>query len=83
VLGWSVLLFLAQAAAGILVALVVPALRGVSPDNTSVLVGLPVAELLLVAVAAVVIAPVVEEQLFRGLLLQGLMLRSASGRLPC
>jgi membrane protease YdiL (CAAX protease family) len=75
VLGWSVLLFLLQAAAGILVALAVPALRGVSPDNTSVLVGLPVAELLLVAVAAVVIAPVVEELLFRGLLLQGLMLR--------
>ena len=75
VLGWSVLLFLAQAAAGILVALAVPALRGVAPDNTSVLVGLPVAELVLVAVAAVVIAPVVEELLFRGLLLQGLMLR--------
>jgi membrane protease YdiL (CAAX protease family) len=72
---WSLLLFLLQAAAGVLVSLVVPALRGVSPDNTSFLVGLPVGELVLVAVAAVVIAPVVEELLFRGLLLQGLMLR--------
>jgi membrane protease YdiL (CAAX protease family) len=75
VLGWSVLLFVAQALASVLASLAVPSLRGVPPDNTSALVGLPWAELLLVAVAAVVVAPVVEELLFRGLLLQGLMLR--------
>jgi membrane protease YdiL (CAAX protease family) len=75
VLGWSVLLFVLQATASALVGLLVPALRGVPPDNTSFLVGIPVAELLLVAFAAVVVAPVVEELLFRGLLLQGLMLR--------
>jgi len=75
VLGWSVLLLLAQAAASSAVALAVPSLRGVRPDNTSFLVGLPAAELLLIAVAAVIVAPVVEELLFRGLLLQGLMLR--------
>jgi len=75
VLRWSLLLFVLQGVVSVLVGLVVPALRGVAPDNTSFLVGLPVAELLLVAFAAVVVAPVVEELLFRGLLLQGLMLR--------
>jgi membrane protease YdiL (CAAX protease family) len=75
VLGWSVLLFVLQATVSSVVGLLVPALRGVPPDNTSFLVGIPVAELLLVAFAAVVVAPVVEELLFRGLLLQGLMLR--------
>lgn len=75
VLRWTVLLFVLQAVASVLVGLVVPALRGVAADNTSFLVGSPVVELVLVAVAAVVVAPVVEELLFRGLLLQGLMLR--------
>ena len=75
VLGWSLLLFVAQAAVGVLVGLLVPALRGVPADNTSFLRGAPVGELLLLAFAAVVVAPVVEELLFRGLLLQGLMLR--------
>jgi membrane protease YdiL (CAAX protease family) len=75
VLRWTVLLFVLQAVVSVLVGLVVPALRGVAADNTSFLVGIPVVELVLVAVAAVVVAPVVEELLFRGLLLQGLMLR--------
>ncbi len=75
VLGWSLLLLVAQGATAVLVGLLVPSLRGVAPDNTSFLRGVPWGELLLLAVAAVVIAPVVEELLFRGLVLQGLMLR--------
>lgn len=75
VLVWSLLLLLAQAVASGLVGLLFPALRGVAADNTSFLEGMPWGELLLVAVAAVVVAPVVEELLFRGLVLQGLMLR--------
>ena len=76
ILLWSALLWLLQAAALVLSGVLLPSLRGVAPDNTSFLAGLPVAELVLVAVAAVVVAPVVEELLFRGLLLQGLMLRT-------
>lgn len=76
VLGWSLLLFVAQAAVSVAVGLLVPALRGVPADNTSFLRDAPVAELLLLGFAAVVVAPVVEELLFRGLLLQGLMLRT-------
>ena len=76
VLAWSLLLFLAQAAVAVAVGLLVPALRGVPADNTSFLTGAPASQMLLLAFAAVVVAPVVEELLFRGLLLQGLMLRT-------
>ena len=65
----------AVALATVLVGLVVPALEGVAPDNTSGLRDEPLGVLLVVAAAAVLVAPVVEELLFRGLVLRGLMLR--------
>ena len=76
VLGWSLLLLVAQAAASVVVGLLVPSLRGVAADNTSFLRDVGWGELLLLGFAAVVVAPVVEELLFRGLMLRGLMLRT-------
>lgn len=75
VLGWSVLLFLLQAVAAVTVGALFPALEGVPADNTSEFRGASTTTLVLLALAAVVFAPVVEELLFRGLVLQGLMLR--------
>ena len=74
ILGWSLLLFVAQAA--VVTALVaVPALRGARADNASFLREEPLWSLLLFAVLATAVAPVLEELLFRGLVLRGLMLR--------
>lgn len=75
ILGWSVLLFAVQGAVSGLAGLLVPALEGVAADNTSQLRGAGTTELVLVFLAAAVLAPVVEELLFRGLVLQGLALR--------
>lgn len=75
ILGWTVLLVLGQ---GLLVALLqaaVPALRGAVADNASFLAREPLGTLVAYAVAAVLVAPVVEELLFRGLVLRGLQLR--------
>lgn len=74
-LRWSVGLFLLQALVGGLLALLVPDLRGVAADNTSFLREEPAVVVVVVALAAVAVAPVVEELLFRGLVLRGLMLR--------
>lgn len=75
VLGWSVLLLVVQVVAVALLSALVPALRGVSAENVAFLGDAPLPTLLLVGVAAVVVAPVLEELLFRGLVLRGLMLR--------
>jgi membrane protease YdiL (CAAX protease family) len=76
VLGWSLLLLLAQGAALVAVAAAVPALRGVPADNASFLRAAEPAALVVLAVAAVLVAPVLEELLFRGVILRGLMLRT-------
>lgn len=73
--GWSLLLLLAQAASVVLLAAVVPDLRGVEAENTAFLRDQPTVALVLIAVAAVLLAPVIEELLFRGIVLRGLMLR--------
>jgi membrane protease YdiL (CAAX protease family) len=71
---WSLLLFVVQAAViSALVAL--PGLRGAQADNSSFLRDEPLLSLLLFAVLAAAVAPVLEELLFRGLVLRGLMLR--------
>jgi uncharacterized protein len=75
ILGWSLLLLLVQAGVLALVSAVFPALQGVAPDNTSVLRDQPLPALLVFAVLAVAVAPVLEELLFRGLVLRGLMMR--------
>jgi membrane protease YdiL (CAAX protease family) len=75
ILGWTVALVVAQ---GVLVAVLrsaVPPLRGAVADNASFLAREPLFTLVAYAVAAVTVAPVVEELLFRGLVLRGLMLR--------
>ena len=74
-LGWSVLLLLAQAGAVAAASALVPALRGVPADNASFLRDQSPAALVALAVAAVLVAPVLEELLFRGVVLRGLMLR--------
>lgn len=74
ILGWSLLLFLVQAA--VISALVsLPALSGAQADNSSFLRDEPLPSLLLFVVLATAVAPVLEELLFRGLVLRGLMLR--------
>lgn len=76
VVGWTVLLVLAQGVATLVLASAVPALRDAEPQsNVDVLVDQPLAALLVLAVLTVTVAPVVEELLFRGVALRGLMLR--------
>jgi membrane protease YdiL (CAAX protease family) len=75
VVGWSLLLTLAQGVALVLLAAAVPALRGVPADNASFLRDQPPLSLVVLVVAAVLVAPVLEELLFRGVVLRGLMLR--------
>ena len=72
---WSLLLLLAQGLALVAVGAAIPRLRGVTPDNTSFLRDASPLLLVAVAIAAVLLAPVVEELLFRGIVLRGLMLR--------
>jgi uncharacterized protein len=75
VVGWTVLLLLVQA---VLFAalLLVPALQDVEPaSNVDFLADQPLWALLVFAVLTVTIAPVVEEVLFRGVALRGLMMQ--------
>ena len=76
VLGWSVLLLVVQVFAVWLLVGLVPALREASPDNVGVVRGEPWASVVVLVVLAVVVAPFVEELLFRGVVLRGLMLRT-------
>jgi membrane protease YdiL (CAAX protease family) len=71
---WALLLLVAQYAV-VLTLVQLPALSGAQADNSSFLRDEPLASLLAYAVLAAVIAPVLEELLFRGLVLRGLMLR--------
>ena len=75
VVGWTLLLTLVQGLALVALSAAVPALRGVPADNASFLRDQPLVSLVVLAVAAVLVAPVLEELLFRGVVLRGLMLR--------
>ena len=75
ILTWALgLLFLQGAAVGLLV-LMVPSLRGVPVGNAAFLADEALWAVLVISFAAVVVAPLLEEVLFRGLVLRGLMLR--------
>ena len=73
---WSLGLLLLQGFAIVGLQAAVPALRDVPVENTDFLRDVPPAALLVLVVAAVLVAPVLEELLFRGVVLQGLMLRT-------
>jgi membrane protease YdiL (CAAX protease family) len=75
VVGWSLLLLVVQVVTVSLLVQVVPGLRGASPDNVGFVRDEPWHGVLVLAVLAVVVAPLVEELLFRGVVLRGLMLR--------
>lgn len=75
VLGWSLLLLVVQAVSVALLVAAVPALEGAEADNASFLREEPLWSLLLFVVLACAVAPVLEELLFRGIVLRGLMLR--------
>lgn len=75
IVGWTLLLLGLQTAAAIGLQLAAPPLRGAVADNTSFLAGQHLGFVVVFAVLAVGVAPVVEELLFRGLVLRGLMLR--------
>lgn len=72
---WSLLLLVAQGLSIALLVALVPRLRGVPVDNASFLREEPPLALIVIALAAVLLAPVIEEVLFRGVVLQGLMPR--------
>lgn len=76
VLGWALLLLVVQVLTVTLLVQLMPGLRGASPENVAFLREEPWASVLVLAVLAVVVAPVVEELLFRGIVLRGLMLRT-------
>jgi uncharacterized protein len=73
---WSLLLLLAQSAVVVLARLAIPALRDVPVENAGFLRDQPPLALVVLALAAVLVAPVIEELLFRGVVLRGLMLRT-------
>jgi uncharacterized protein len=75
IVGWTVGLLVLQALMVATAMQVVPALEGAEPTNTEGLRELSRPGLLVFAVLAVTVAPVVEELLFRGLVLRGLMMR--------
>lgn len=75
-LRWSLLLLLLQALAVGALAALVPALREVEAGNADFLREESPVALVALTVAAVLIAPVLEELLFRGVVLRGLMLRT-------
>jgi len=75
VLGWAVLLTLGPLAVLAGLRWAVPGLAGAVPDNASFLRYQPPMALLGYVLLAVTVAPVLEELLFRGLVLRGLMLR--------
>lgn len=72
---WTVVLLVLEAIVASLLTAVVPALSEARASNTQVLQEQSFAGLLVFAVLAVTVAPVLEELLFRGLVLRGLMLR--------
>ena len=76
ILGWSLLLLLVQGGVTALLQQLVEPLEGAVADNASFLREEPLWALLVFAVAAVAVAPVLEELLFRGLVLRGLMMRT-------
>ena len=75
VVGWAVLLLVVQVLTVSLLVQLVPGLRGASAQNVAFVRDEPFASVVVLAVLAVVVAPVVEELLFRGVVLRGLMLR--------
>jgi len=75
VVGWTLLLLLVQVLALTVVTAAVPALQGSQVDNVGFLRDEPLPAVVAVAVLAVGVAPVLEELLFRGLVLRGLMMR--------
>lgn len=75
ILGWSLLLLFVQSVVVGVLVLAVPALEGAEADNASFLREEPLWSLLLFVVLATAVAPVLEELLFRGIVLRGLMLR--------
>jgi uncharacterized protein len=75
IVGWTVGLLVLQALLVAMSVQVFPALEGAEPGNTAGLRELSTSGLLVFAVLAVAVAPVVEELLFRGLVLRGLMMR--------
>ena len=75
VVGWALLLLVVQLVTVSLLVQLVPALRGAAPDNVAFVRDEPWQSVVALAVLAVVVAPVVEELLFRGVVLRGLMLR--------
>lgn len=75
ILGWSLLLFLAQILVFTAVRLLVPSTRNADPDNTEFLLDESGLGLVALAVVVVVAAPITEEVLFRGVMLRGLMRR--------
>ncbi len=76
VVRWTVGLLLAEAVLAGLLVQVLPGLAGPPAGNTAVLREQDLVGLLVFAVLAVTVAPVLEELLFRGLVLRGLMLRT-------
>lgn len=75
ILAWALLLLVVQVIAVALLVGAVPALEGAEADNSSFLREEPLWALLLFVVLACAVAPVLEELLFRGIVLRGLMLR--------
>lgn len=76
VIGWSLLLLVLQGLTAAALQALLPQLSGAAVDNASFLRDEPLWALLVFAVVAVAVAPVLEEVLFRGLVLRGLMLRT-------
>lgn len=76
ILGWSLLLLVVQGVVTAALQQLVDPLEGAVADNASFLREQPLWALLVFAVAAVAFAPVLEELLFRGLVLRGVMLRT-------
>jgi membrane protease YdiL (CAAX protease family) len=72
---WTVSLLVLEAVLGAVLVQLVPALADARASNTDLLREQSLAGLLVFAVLAVTVAPVLEELLFRGLVLRGLMLR--------
>ena len=72
--GGAVAEFIGRIVVAVLLVAAVPALRGRAESNVS-LHGRPTAEIVLLLILAVVVAPPVEELIFRGVLLRSLMRR--------
>jgi membrane protease YdiL (CAAX protease family) len=76
VVRWTLVLLLLQSGAVLAAGAAFPALEGVPADNASFLRGQSPLALVVLTLAAVLVAPVLEELLFRGVVLRGLMLRT-------